>query len=293
MKRLMSLAVFVGALILVRPAWAATRVVSPTPTVTPTPTPEPVIDLSSTVPRENLIQPQEGNRLEKILEVKKGEPLGVFNFLQHAIRRAVEKGVPVNTLVLMILFPLVAAMIAFARHVIGLQGFGIFTPAVISVAFLATGVTVGVLLFVGIMIVATIARIVLRRLKLPSLPRMALLLWFVSMGVLAVMISSPWLGVKSLVSISIFPIMLLILLAETFIEVQTTRSLAAALRMTVETFVLALAAFLVISTQVLQEWVLLNPELAVLLIAVVDIGVGRYSGLRLLEYLRFKELLKQ
>lgn len=280
-------------LLFAKPAWAKV-VVTPTATPTATPSAEPIINLSQTAPKEDLTQPREAkSRLEKVLESKQAQPLRFYNFLQFAIRKAVEKGVPVNTLVLMILFPLVAAIIAAGRHILGLQGFGIFTPAVISVAFLATGVTVGVLLFVGIMVVATLARVILKRLRLPSLPRMALLLWFVSMGVLGVMMASPWLGLKSLVSISIFPIMLLILLAETFIEVQTTRNFRAALQMTLETFVLALVAFLVISTQALQEWVLLNPEIAVVLIALFDILVGKYSGLRLLEYWRFRELLEQ
>lgn len=253
-----------------------------------------VVDLTIVSPKEDLTQPEVvKSRLEKVLDTKKDEPFTGFNFMQYAIRKAVSRGVPVNTIVLMILFPLVAAIIAGARHMLGLQGFGIFTPAVISVAFLATGVTVGMMLFVGIMVVATLARMVLKKLRLPSLPRMALLLWFVSMGVLGVMIASPWLQIKNLLTINIFPIMLLILMAETFIEVQTTRNLSAALQMTLETFVLALVAFLVISTQALQEWVLLNPEIAVTMIALVDIVIGKYSGLRLSEYWRFRELFKQ
>lgn len=267
---------------------------TPTQTLVATAAAEPVIDLGATAPREDLTQPKEAkSRLERVLE-EKGEPqFRGYNFLQYAIWHAVASGVPINTLVLMMLFPLVAAIIAAARHIIGLQGFGIFTPAVIAVAFLATGVTVGVLLFISIMVVATLARVLLKRLHLPSLPRMALLLWFVSLGVLGVMLASPWIGVKNLVSISIFPIMLLILMAETFIEVQTTRNFQAAIQLAVETFILALAAFLVISTQSLQEWVLVNPEMAVLMIAGLDILIGRYSGLRLLEYWRFRELLKQ
>lgn len=245
-------------------------------------------------PKDDLTEPKESkSRLEKVLDSKEVVGLNPMNFMQVAIRRAVANGVPVNTIVLMMMFPLVAVLIAAARHVVGLQGFGIFTPAVIAVAFLATGVTVGVILFVGILLVATLARMVMRRLRLPSLPRMALLIWFVSMGVLALMLAYPWLKLEGLVKINIFPILLLILLAETFIEVQITTTLKTALRMTGQTLLLALLSFLVMSTQGLQEWVLLNPEIAVLGTVGLDILIGRYDGLRLLERLRFGKLLEK
>jgi hypothetical protein len=172
-----------------------------------------------------------------------------------------------------------------------LQGFGIFTPAVVSVAFLATGVTVGVLMFVAILVMATIARVVLKRLRLPTMPRTALLLWFVSLGILAMMLVSPYFKVSSLITLNIFPILLLILLAETFIEVQITRNFKSALELTAETLFLALISFLILSMQWLQEWVLVRPELTVILIAGLDILIGRYKGLRLMERLRFRELL--
>lgn len=243
--------------------------------------------------KEKLTEPKKGkSRLERVLESKEVGELNLGNFLQVAIREAVKKGVPVNTIVLMLLFPLVAAIIAAARHIVGLKGFGIFTPAVISVAFLSTGVGVGVLLFLGIIAVATLGRMVIRKMRLPSLPRLALLLWFVSLGVLGLILASPWLNLNSLITINIFPILLLVLLAETFIRVQITRSFREAMRQTFQTFVLALISFLVMSTEMLQEWVLLNPELAVVMIAGLDIVIAKYGGLRLMEMWRFRKIIK-
>jgi hypothetical protein len=246
------------------------------------------------VPKEDFTKTEQVKpRLDAVLERQELGTLGWSNWLKIPIRNAVNSGVPANTIVLMLLFPLVAALIAGGRHIVGLQGFGIFTPAIISVAFLATGVTVGIMLFVGIMVMATFSRIILRRLKLPSLPRMALLLWFVSLGVLGLLMASPYIRIEALVSLSIFPILILILLAETFIEAQVTRSWKGALELTMETLFLALVSFLVLSTQSLQEWVLLNPELALLLVAALDILIGKYNGLRLMEVWRFRKLLEK
>lgn len=220
------------------------------------------------------------------------KPLGPFNFLQYAIRNAILAGIPGSTLVLIVLFPLVAALIAGARHLIGLRGFGIFTPAVLSVAFVATGILTGIFLFLVILGMATLGKKVLKKAKLQYLPRMALLLWFVCVGVLGVLLVAPLLSLENLLNLSIFPILILILLAETFIEVQIGKSPREARELTVETMILALISSLVLSLETVQKFALIHPELLLLLVAVFDIFMGKYTGLRYTEYRKFKKLLK-
>src|SRR3989338_5008630 len=98
-----------------------------------------------------------------------------LNPLKYAISNAVAAGVEPSTIVLLLLLPVVASIIAGARHLIGLRGFGIFLPAALSVVFVATGPVVGIGLFLVIVFVSTTARITMRRLKLKLqyLPRMA------------------------------------------------------------------------------------------------------------------------
>jgi len=79
------------------------------------------------------------SKLEGYLADKDPGTLSWRNFLQWGIRQAVDQGVSPNTIVLVLLFPLVAGLIAAARHLFGLTGFGIFVPAMLSVAMVATG----------------------------------------------------------------------------------------------------------------------------------------------------------
>jgi len=243
----------------------------------------------------DLTQPtKKETRLEILLKTQELETLSPLNFLRHAIKETVNQGVPPNTIVLILMFPLVASLVAAARHFVGVKGFGIFTPAVISVAFLATGIVLGVFLFVFILVAATVFRFITRELKLrvQYLPRMALLLWFVSLAILGLIIASPLVEYEALMNLGIFPILLLILLAETFIDVQITRSFSQAVSMTIETLILATISFYLMNWESLQDFVLLNPEIFVLLVAALNIFVGKYSGLRLLEVWRFRKLLK-
>ncbi len=233
------------------------------------------------------------NKLEKVLEDNPVGALSWKNFLRFAITRAVKNGVPVNTVVLILLFPLVVAMVAAARHLIGMRGAGILTPALLSVAFLATGVWAGVMLFIIILAVTVIGRMTLKVLKLQYLPRVSLLLWVVSGGVFVTLfVASLW-NVSQLVTVGIFPILILMLLAETFIDIQQGRSSSEARALIVQTFALAMISSLMLGNELVQRAVLLWPEIIFFGVAVFDVFMGRYTGLRLSEYLMYRGIVKE
>jgi len=232
-------------------------------------------------------------RLEGYLSQKQPGRFDWKNFLQIAIHRAVDKGVSPNTIVLVLLFPLVAGLIAAGRHLLGFQGFGIFVPAMLAVALVATGIKVGLVLFMVIYLTANLARVVTQKLKLQYLPRMALLMWFISLGVLGVLLGAVNIeAVSSLSAASIFPILILMLLTENFIEVQTGKSRHEAANLILQTLIMAVATALLLRLDAIQKFVLLNPELFLLLVAAFDWYVGKYVGLRALEYVKFKKLFK-
>ena len=84
--------------------------------------------------------PVQKSKLAAFLDQNPPGNLSWNNFLQHGIRYAVSQGVQPNVLVLVLLFPLIASLIAASRHVMGLRGFGIYIPAVLSVALVSTGI---------------------------------------------------------------------------------------------------------------------------------------------------------
>lgn len=231
--------------------------------------------------------------LEKILKDQNIGKLGITNFIKLAIRGAVAAGVPANTIVLLLLLPITAFVIAFTRNVIGIRGFGIFLPAALSVVFVATGPIIGIGLFLVIVTVSTLVRLLFRKLKvkLQYLPRMAFILWAVVIGVLGVLFLAPVLKYRSLSDVSIFAVLILVLLAEDFIRVQLGKSIKTALSLTAETLILSLISFVFLTFKPLQTYVLLNPEISLLAVGVLDILLGKYAGLRLMEFYRFRKLI--
>jgi hypothetical protein len=278
----------------VSPVFAQNRTISPFPSVFPT---ETLTLTPSEIPTKFAIKTQD--RLESLLESQQLTNLSLFNFLRYSIKSAVAAGVSGNTIALLLLFPLIITLIAAARHLLGLRGFGIFTPAVIAVAFLSTGLTLGLGLFLGALLIAAVSRVLTRPLKLQYLPRLSLLILFITIGILGFLLAAP--AVFSRFSLNfaifaipgIFPILLLILLTETFISAEISHGGRFALRITVETLFLAVVSYLIMDLKAMQSWVLFHPEVTILSLLSANILLGRFTGLRLLEYWRFRELLKK
>jgi hypothetical protein len=191
------------------------------------------------------------------------------------------------------LFPLAVTMVAASRHLLGVRGAGILTPALLSIAFLATGIWAGVALFLIILAVTMISRSLLKNFRLQYLPRVALLLWFVSAGVLGSLMLAGEMGVESLVSVGIFPILILMLLAETFIDLQSGRSAADARALIIQTFILAILTSLLLGWELVQRAVLLWPEAIFFGLAAADVFMGKYTGLRFSEYLMYRGIVKE
>lgn len=216
-----------------------------------------------------------------------------YNFLQYYIRSAIENGLPANIVVLVLMFPLVASLIAFARHIIGLRGFGIYAPAVLSVAFVSTGIPLGIVMFIFVILIASLIKKINNKVNLPYLPKTALLLWGISIATLTLLIFAGNLDLTFLMKISIFPLLIIILLSENFIETQLFSNQGEAFKLTLETIIIAILGAVLISSETIQKIVILNPEITLVATGMIDVVIGRFTGLRLMELWRFKNVVKK
>jgi len=63
------------------------------------------------------------------------------------------------------------------------------------------------------------------------------------------------------------------------------------LQITFETLLIAVLCSLIIGSELIQKFVILRPEMTLIGVALINLAIGKYTGLRFLEYLRFKDLL--
>lgn len=233
------------------------------------------------------------SKLFALLEDNPPGPLSWHNFMQHGLRQAVLNGLAANIVVLILLFPIITSIIAASRHLIGLKGFGVYAPAVLSVAFVSTGIITGLSMFITVLVTALISRAAVKKLRLQYLPRTAMLLWGVSVAVLVLLAATSIFGLTTFLTINIFPLLIIMLLTENFMETQLMSSQSQAVRLTLETVLIAIVCSLLISLDSVQTFVLLNPELTIATVALFNVIVGKYSGLRFLEYFRFRSIIER
>lgn len=216
-----------------------------------------------------------------------------LNTVKMASKMAISRGVSENTIVLLLLLPLLATLISFLHYIFGFSGYGIFIPSMIAVAFLATGVTAGLLLFGMILIMSLLSNMVLRRYKLHFWPSRAINLVFISMGTLGLMLGMSYVPGVEIKNISIFPILLMVLLSEEFVRTQLAKSRSEAKKLTLGTLILAGVGAGMMSVGAVQDVVLSYPELCLFTGLLVNLLVGNYSGIRLSEIKRFGKAIRK
>jgi hypothetical protein len=219
------------------------------------------------------------------------EELSPFNFMSYMLNFMINQGVPVNSVFLILMLPVIATIIASARQLVGIKAFGIFAPTVIALSFLVTGIEYGIAIFGIIIVLGTLARLFARRIRLLYLPRMAIVLSLVALAIFGLYFVGSYFD-NILIGVSIFPILIMTVLAEHFISVQIDQGYKSAIKLTFETLLLSVAGYFIGDWTVFKTTILAYPEL-VLLTFVINIIVGKFAGLRLTEYIRFRNVFKQ
>ncbi len=217
--------------------------------------------------------------------------LTIFNFMSYAMKYMINRGVPINSIFLILMLPVMATIIAAARQLVGLKAFGIFAPTVVALFFLVTGLRYGLIIFCTVLVLGTLARLMARHVKLLYLPRMAIVLSIVALAIFGLYFLGAYLGRTGLIAVSVFPLLIMTVLTEYFIAAQIEQGYKSAIKLTIETLLLSLLGYLIGDWALFRTTILAYPEL-VLLTFVVNIILGKFSGLRLSEYIRFRSVFK-
>lgn len=216
-----------------------------------------------------------------------------WNTMQKVVELAIERGVAADTVVLLLLLPLIATVVSVLHYIVGLSGYGMFIPTMVAVTFLATGVTGGLLLFAMILVISLLSNFGLKKLRLHFWPARAINLLFISLGTFGLMLASTYINIADISQISIFPVLLMILLAEEFVRTQLIKSKGEAVSLTLGTLIIAMLGAGIMSVRELQIWVLRYPEAVVILGLGINVMVGSYRGMRLMEIKRFGKAIRK
>lgn len=225
------------------------------------------------------------------LSAKKMDSLSSWRqFLIRTWILAAKAEVNLESIYLILILPFIALVIVIFRNIIGFETFGMFTPVLVSVAFLTTGPFWGCLQFLIIVATGLSFRFLFRKIHLHLVARLAMQIAMVGLTMLGVTIIGVHLGWGALINISILPMVIMAGMVESFTRVQMEHGTREALRLIAATLAVSIISYYIIDMASIQSLVLVFPEVTLAAIA-TEIAIGRWNGIRLLEYLRFYKII--
>lgn len=194
---------------------------------------------------------------------------------QHALR-------------ILLLVPLGALAMCVLRNIAGLRTFGMFMPVLIALAFTGTGLLWGTVFLLLIIGSALLSRLWIQRLYLLLAARIAFILTLVILLMVALFLLGARFDMPT-GGVGAFPFVIMTMIVERISVGLEEEGLANTLRRLGATIASIYLTYGVIHAQWLQTLFLVYPELLLVILGLL-VAVGRYTGYRLTELLRFREL---
>ena len=133
-------------------------------------------------------------------------------------------------------------------------------------------------------------RFLLDRLRLLLVPRLAAVLILVVLALLTISILSHRLGLEIGLSVALFPLVILTIAIERMSIVWEEVGPTEAIQQGVGTLLVAAICYQVMSLDSIEYLVVVFPEVLLILLAMILL-LGRYTGYRLLELFRYRDLI--
>lgn len=190
-----------------------------------------------------------------------------------------------------LLIPIGAILLVFLRNVIGFSTFGTFMPVLIALSFRETQLLWGLSLFSIVIILGLGVRLYLEHLKLLLVPRLACVLISVVLLMAGISIVCFKLGIPRGVSVSLFPMVILSMTIERISVMWDELGAGKAIQQAVGSMAVAVLAYLVMTNSYIEHLFFVFPELFLVLLG-LTVLMGRYTGYRLLDLIRFRTFIR-
>ena len=194
-----------------------------------------------------------------------------------------------TTLAVLLLLPVGSLITAIWRNVVGIATFGTFTPPLLALSFLYSDIVTGIVVFALVLTIGLSVRTLLDRLKLLLVPRLSVILTVVVLCLVMAVSILDYLGLTPSVKAVIFPMVIMTMLVERFHVCREEDGVKTAWKLLSGTVAVAVCCLLILRWKTLGLIFISFPELELLVVSALLL-IGRYSGYRLSELIRFRDL---
>lgn len=267
-------------------------------------TKEPGLYIIVTAAESSVIKMLEQGGYEYRVINEESRKLGLLNFMSYFVNVLAENGIPDNTIVLLLMLPIIATIIVFMRQVVGINTLGMYTPLIICLTFLILGLKFGMITLTTALIVGMGTRLALKKAHLLFMPKLGVMMIMITLSIFALLIVgiSFKLFDSHFFSLAIFPMLILGSMTEKFTSIQSEAGFWKTIWLTAQTIITAIVAYIAVGGQfdigilnfqwdTLRNFMKHYPE-AILLFLLINILLGKWTGLRLVEYIRFREIFQ-
>ena len=195
-----------------------------------------------------------------------------------------------QVLSLILLMPFGALVTAIFRTIIGIRTFGTFTPTLLALSFVYADWRTGLVVFAAVLVLGLSSRALLDRLALLVVPRLSVILTLVVLCMIFGVSLLDYLAFTPTAQAVLLPMVILTMTIERFYVTVEQDDLRFALRLLGGTLLVAFCCYIVLGWEEVGRMILIHPEVHLITVAVL-IMIGRYTGYRLTELWRFRDLV--
>lgn len=193
-----------------------------------------------------------------------------------------------RTFRILILVPIGALMICLLRNIVGFPTFGVFLPVLMALAFRNTGLVYGLGIFWGVVLIGYVVRRWIDKLRLLLVPRLSVILTLVIVCITLFALLGNKFGLREFMAVGLLPFVILTMTIERFFVITEESGAREALRTAAGSAGVAVITYGILELEPLQLTFFVYPEL-LFAVAAVQVLLGRYTGYRLSELLRFRK----
>ena len=190
------------------------------------------------------------------------------------------------------LIPVAALVVVFMRIAVGISTSGTFMPILLALALIQTTLLVGLTMFLLVVGVGLWIRSYLSHMNLLLVARVASVVIVVILLMAVVAVISYKLGIDQALTVTFFPTVILAWTIERMSILWEEEGGHEVLIQGSGSLIVAVLAYLVMSNRYVEHLTFNFPELLIALLGVILL-MGKYTGYRLSELYRFREMKKQ
>lgn len=201
----------------------------------------------------------------------------------------INHGISQTVLEILISMCIVATIVSIARYIFGSKTYGIYAPILLAISYSYTGLKYGLAVTLVVILTSLLSFSILKRIRMHYITRIATNYIILSMVLIGffLLIEEFGLGLENMSNIPPLAFISIAALSDFFIKQYIKKSPTSSLMTMLSTIIVAICGWFVITRELISSFVLNNLWIIPLL-AILNILLGMFKGLRVKDYFRFR-----